>query len=317
VLGIVFLSAVSLFLFAFLLWSESNLRQRRTIRKRLLYLSAGGNHGREKMNIFRNQALKNAGHLDRWLLSLPRIGRLDRLLLRSGLPVDLYGFLIGSVVLSLLITAAGLLLLPVTPALALGASGLALPFFYLKIKEGIFLNRFTEQLPETIDLLTRALRSGHALSSGLTMVVEEMEEPVKSEIGAVVDEMKLGISMQDALANLCNRVPSPDLQFFAVAVLLQKETGGNLTEILSRISKLIRERMKFKRHVKTLTAEGRLSAIILLLLPVVMFLYMCLVNYDYISMLWTEEAGLYLLGGGIFLMLLGAATIKKITMIEV
>jgi tight adherence protein B len=316
-LGIVFLFAGFLFMFVFLLWSESNMRQRRTIRKRLLYLSAGGNHGLERMNIFRNQALKNAGEMDRLLLSLPRIGRLDRLLLRSGLPVDLYGFLLGSVLFSLLITAAGLLLLPAATAVLLGALGLVLPFFYLKIKEGIFLNSFTEQLPETIDLLTRALRSGHALSSGLTMVVEEMEDPVKSEIGAVVDEMKLGISLQDALANLCKRVPSPDLKFFAVAVLLQKETGGNLTEILDRISLLIRERMKFKRHVKTLTAEGRLSAVILLLLPVALFLYMYTVNYDYISMLWTVEEGYYLLVGGIVMMLLGAVTIKKITMIEV
>jgi tight adherence protein B len=316
-LGIVFISAVFLFMFIFLLWSESNIRHRRSIRKRLLYLSAGGNHGREKMNVFRNQALKNAGDVDRFILSLPRIGRLDRLLLRSGLPVDLYGFLLGSVIFSLLATAAGLLLLPGVAAVGLGALGLLLPFFYLKIKEKIFLANFTEQLPETIDLLTRALRSGHALSSGFTMVVEEMEDPVKSEFAAMADEMKLGISMQDALANLCKRVPSPDLRFFAVAVLLQKETGGNLTEILMQISHLIRERTKFRRHVKTLTAEGRLSAIILLLLPVAMFFYMYLVNYDYISMLWTEEVGRYLLGGGIVLMLLGAATIKKITMIEV
>jgi tight adherence protein B len=316
-MGIVFLFAVSFFMFIFILWSESSIRHRRTIRKRLLYLSAGGNHGLERMNIHRNQSLKAAGELEKLLLGLPRISRLDRLLLRSDLPVDLYGFLLGSIIISLLTTAVGLFLLPVSSALALGVMSLMVPFLYLKIKEGIFLTRFTEQLPETIDLLARALRSGHALSSGFTMVVEEMENPVKSEIAAVVDEMKLGISLQDALANLCKRVPSPDLRFFAVAVLLQKETGGNLTEILDRISHLIRERMKFKRHVKTLTAEGRLSAAILLLLPVALFSYMYLVNYDYISMLWTEKEGYYLLFGGMLLMLLGAVTIKKITIIEV
>jgi tight adherence protein B len=317
-LGIIFLFAASLFLFFFFLWSGSNLRKRRSVRQRLLYLSAGGNHGFEKLNIYRKQALKNASPLDRMILNLPRISSLDRLLLRSGLPVGLYGFLFSTLAFAGLVTAAGTLLLPSDlAALALGTGSLFLPFLYLKMKERCFLVRFTEQLPEAVDLLARALRSGHALTSGFSMVAEEMEEPVKSEVAALVDEMKLGLSMKDALDNLCRRVPSADLKFFAVAVLLQKETGGNLTEILDKIGSLIRERIQFKQHVKTLTAEGRLSALILLLLPVLMFLYIYFVNYDYISLLWTRKEGYYMLTGGILLMVMGAISIKKITMIEV
>jgi tight adherence protein B len=317
-LAIVFLFAVSLFWFLFSLWSGSSMRQRRAVRQRLLYLSAGGNHGREKMNIYRNQALKNAGSLDRLLLSLPRISSLDRLVLRSGLPVGLYGFLFASLVLAVLATVVGAHLLPdENAAWVLGAGSSLLPFAYLKTRERAFLNQFNEQLPETIDLLSRALRSGHALTSGFSMVSEEMKNPIKSEMTAVMDEMKMGLSMKDALDNLCQRVPSTDLKFFAVAVLLQKETGGNLTEILDKIGSLIRERIQFKRQVKTLTAEGRLSALILILLPVAMFLYLYFINYEYISLLWTEKEGHYMLTGGITLMLLGAISIKKITMIEV
>jgi tight adherence protein B len=314
-LGIVFLFAMLVFLFLALLWSGSGLRQRKMVRKRLLYISAGG-HGIEKLDLYRKQALTEAGALDRFILSLPRITCLDRLLLRSGLPLDVPGFVVLSLIIAILATAVGFFLIPAGGALCLGAGGALLPWILIKVKEQKFLNRFGEQLPEGIDLLARALRAGHALTSGFGMITEEMDEPIKSEFAAVMDEVKMGLSLKEALDNLCARIPNTDLKFFTVAVLLQRETGGNLTEILDKISLLIRERMKFKRQVRSLTAEGRLSGQILLLLPVAMFVYIYFANYSYISLLWTEPEGFYLMGGGIGLMLLGALSIKKITMID-
>ena len=118
------------------------------------------------------------------------------------------------------------------------------------------------------------------------------------------------------MENFCERVPSPDLRFFTIALLVQKETGGNIAEILDNISRLIRERIQFKRQVETLTAEGKASALILLAMPILMFVYVYFINYDYISLLWTEQIGRYLLTGAIFLQFLGALIISKIVNVE-
>jgi tight adherence protein B len=144
-----------------------------------------------------------------------------------------------------------------------------------------------------------------------------MEEPIKSEFRATVDEISMGLSLKDAFDNLCTRVPSTDLRFFAIALLIQKETGGNIAEILDRIGRLIRERLQFKRQVRALTAEGRLSAWVLILLPLVMLVYMYFVNYDYVSQLWTEKMGLYMLTGGFFLQCVGAFVIRRIVTIDI
>jgi tight adherence protein B len=143
-----------------------------------------------------------------------------------------------------------------------------------------------------------------------------MEDPIGSEFGAAVDEINLGLTLQEAFENLCERVPSTDLRFFAVAIIIQRETGGNVAEILDKISQLIRERIQFARQVKALTAEGRLSAMVLIGLPIVLFAYIFFVNHEYLSLLWKEQIGQYMLGGAIVLQILGAYIIKRIVSIE-
>jgi len=187
---------------------------------------------------------------------------------------------------------------------------------WLRSLEQKSLNKFQEQLPEALDLLGRALRSGHALTSGVEMIAEEMADPLGGEFQAVVDEITMGLTLKEALENLCTRVPNPDLRFFTIAILVQKETGGNIAEILDNISRLIRERVKFKRHVSTLTAEGKVSAVILVLLPVVMFIIIYFLNYNYISLLWTDTEGQKLMAGGIVMLILGVMMIRRIIRIE-
>ena len=149
------------------------------------------------------------------------------------------------------------------------------------------------------------------------MIAEEAQDPIRSEFAATVDEINLGLTMSEALENLCERVPIADLRFFSIAILVQKETGGNIGEILDNISRLIRERIQFKDHVAALTAEGRLSAAVLIALPIVMFIYMYLTNYDYISLLWIEETGHYMIFGAIVLQIIGAYVIKRIVDIDI
>jgi tight adherence protein B len=148
------------------------------------------------------------------------------------------------------------------------------------------------------------------------MISEEMSSPLKDEFREIYDEINFGLSVKDALLNLCERMPLTDVKFFAAATVIQGETGGNIADFMNNISQIIRSRLTFKRNVKTLTAEGRMSAIILLGLPVGLFGYLYLVNFDYISLLWLEKMGQYMLGAGIVLMLAGAYVIKKMVDIE-
>lgn len=318
------LLTASIFLFTaclvgviYLGWMESRFAEKMAIKKRLLFISAGGKHGREKLLNYRDKVLRDVGTFGKLALKVPRLSTLDRMLLKTRLPLSASTFLLLSFALGTLSFLLGLKFLAhFVLAVALGAAFLFLPYLYLKFAERTYHLKFQEQLPEALDLLARALRSGHALTSGLEMVSAEMEDPIGSEFGAAVDEINLGLTLQEAFENLCERVPSTDLRFFAVAIIIQRETGGNVAEILDKISQLIRERIQFARQVKALTAEGRLSAMVLIGLPIVLFAYIFFVNHEYLSLLWKEQIGQYMLGGAIVLQILGAYIIKRIVSIE-
>jgi tight adherence protein B len=322
-LNIVLLLAVFVFVAAivftaFFAWTESRFAEKRQVKRRLLYISAGGKHGQEKLARYRESVLKDIGTYERLIFTLPRLSTLDGLLIKSGLPINATLFLVASAAFGLI----GFLLvynfLPqAIAAVGVGLLCLALPYLLLKLAEKRYYQKFNEQLPEALDLLARAMRSGHALTSGLEMIAKELPDPIKSEFSATVDEINLGLTLKEALDNLCERVPVVDLRYFAIAVLVQKETGGNVAEILDNISRLIRERVQFQRQVKALTAEGRLSAIILIGLPIFMFVYIYLVNYEYIKLLWTEEIGRYMLFGALVMQVIGSYMIKRIVDIEV
>ena len=313
----VFLFVASLVALAYLVWA-GRFAEKLTIKKRLLYISAGGSHGKERLENFKRGLLKNATPLEQLVFSLPRIDWLDRKTIKSRFPINATTFFIISLFLFCAGILLGLWLLPQKPlAIVPGILFMIIPYMTLSAVESRSDARFGEQLPGAMDLMARALRSGHALSSAMEMVAEELDEPIKSEFRAAVDEIKLGLTINEALNNMCRRVPSMDLKFFSVSVIIQRETGGNIAEILDRIGTLIRERVQFKRQVKTLTAEGRLSGNILVALPILMFVYIYLVNYDYISLLWTDPLGIYLLYGGITLQIVGYYVITRIVKIDI
>lgn len=314
----VFIFTVAIIEMAYLAWRESGFVEKRTVKKRLLYISAGGKHGQEKLSVYRKNILKDVGTFDRIVLSLPRYSELDRLLIKTKVPVNATIFIIASITFGIAGVFFGVRLLPnIYAAILLGLLALITPYLLLKFAEHRYYLKFGDQLPEALDLLARAVRSGNSITSGLGMIGEEMTDPISSEFAQTVDEINLGLSMDEAMENLCERVPLSDLRFFAIAILVQKETGGNIGEILNNISKLIRERIQFQRQVRAMTAEGRYSAGVLIGLPIFMFFYMYLTNYAYLSLLWKEQMGHYLIFGGIILQIIGAYLIKRIVTIEI
>jgi tight adherence protein B len=195
--------------------------------------------------------------------------------------------------------------------------GFSIPFVWLIWKRNSRMKKFAAQLPEAMELVARALRAGHSLAAGLQVVADEMPEPVSKEFGRVYEEQNLGISLEDALNNMCERVPNLDLRFFVTSVNIQRQTGGDLAEILDRIGHVIRERFKILGQVKALTAEGRLSGVVLIALPIALFLFMLHIKPDYVELLWTDPMGIKMSLGAIILMLIGSYAIKKIVDIKV
>lgn len=193
----------------------------------------------------------------------------------------------------------------------------ALPFSFVFFKRKQKRDTFAKQLPEALELIARALRAGHSLSSGFQLVGEEMSHPVGTEFSRTFEEHNLGMPLEEALDSLTDRVPNLDLKFFATAVVLQRQTGGDLAEILEKISRLIRERYTIFGQVQALTGEGRLSGIVLLAMPPVLFFVILGMNYDYVMMLFKDPMGRKMLAVTGILQAFGALVIHKIVNIKV
>jgi tight adherence protein B len=198
-----------------------------------------------------------------------------------------------------------------------GAFLAVLPILWLLIRRKRRLKKFAAQLPEALELIARALRSGHSLAAGLSLVAQEMSPPISVEFGRTFEEQNLGIPLEEALESLTKRVPNLDLKFFSTAIILQRQTGGDLAEILDKIGHLIRERFQIWGQVQALTGEGRLSGVVLLALPPALFAVVYRMNPDYLMLLFTDEMGKKMLVGGVIMQLFGALVIRKIVNIRV
>lgn len=192
-----------------------------------------------------------------------------------------------------------------------------LPLGWLIFRRRKRMKQIAAQLPDALELMARGLRAGHSLSAGFNLVAEEMLPPISGEFGRVFEEQNLGVPLDDALNSLTDRVPNMDLRFFATAVILQRQTGGDLAEILDKIGHLVRERFKIWGQIQALTGEGRLSGVVLLALPPLLFLAVYHLNPDYVMVLFTDPMGKKMLAGGAVLQLLGALVIRKIINIRV
>lgn len=198
-----------------------------------------------------------------------------------------------------------------------GMAMAVVPVFWLFWRRRRRLKAFAVQLPDALDLLARALRAGQSLGAGFSMVASEVSAPLGKEFGRVFEEQNLGIPLEEALESLTERVPNLDLKFFATALVLQRQTGGDLAEILDKIGSLIRERFQIWGQVQALTGEGRLSGVVLMGLPFVLFLALYKLNPDYVMVLFTDPMGRKMLAFAVIMQVLGALCIRKIVNIKV
>jgi tight adherence protein B len=207
------------------------------------------------------------------------------------------------------------------PSMALafiaGLGVAAIPTATLYFKRWRRMRKFEELLPDTIDLMARALRAGHTISSAIEMVASEGSEPVASEFRQVFEKQNFGLPLREAMLSLAERVPLPDVSFLVTAILVQKETGGNLAEVLDKTALVIRERFRLRGQLRVYTAQGRLTGWILAGLPVIMFVLLNLVNPGYMKILVTDPAGRTLIYVGIVLMVVGAWVIRRVIDIKV
>lgn len=196
--------------------------------------------------------------------------------------------------------------------------GLALlPWWRVASKRRKRIDKIERQFPEALDLMSRAMRAGHAFPTAVKMVGDEMPPPLGRDFRILFDEMNYGVPASEALEHLAERVPVPDVSYFVVAVMIQRESGGNLAELLDKIASIVRERLKLLGEVRTLSAEGRLSAIILTALPFGVGLLVNIVNPEFMSVLWTDPAGIRMVGVAIFMMLVGILWMRSIIRIRV
>jgi tight adherence protein B len=268
--------------------------------------------------IAKKKVLSDVPYLNQILTALPGVDRLDALMRQANVKYTLGFFILLTIALGL---TGYLIFYIVTKSqvlsflLAVACAGL--PLFALRSKKKKRMAKFEKQLPEGLGLIARALRAGHAFTSGMKLASEEFGDPLGPEFDETLDEINFGVSVPEALKNLAQRVDCPDVRFFVVSVILQRETGGNLAEIIENLAHLIRERFKFRGKLRVLTAEGRLSATILLILPFVLFLAFLLLSPEYVVDLVIDPIGKIMVGIGAVLMFIGIVMIKRIIKVEV
>lgn len=264
------------------------------------------------------ERLSNVPTLDRLLTPLGRVAApLQRTITQSGLKVTLGTVLLASACLA----ALGFFVVHTYLHLTLVAAVVAaiaacIPYGYVARARGQRMLKFEEQFPEAIDLLSRALRAGHALTTGLSMVAEELPQPIGSEFQMLYDQQNFGLPLSHALRNFAERIPSLDARFFVTAVLTQKEAGGNLSEVLDNLASIIRDRFKVKRQVRVISAHGRITGWVLSALPTTLALFFCFMNPEKYSTFYRDPLGMQLIAGALFLQLIGVVIIKKIVNIE-
>lgn len=260
-----------------------------------------------------------------------RLPRLNELLARTAPGqalqawVGTSGVRVSAAELMIMSGALGLmgLVLPGTfgkPAVLGAALGLALavlPWWRVAHARRLRIERIERQFPQALDLMTRAMRAGHAFGSAVRMVAEELPEPLGQDFRILFDEMNYGVPAPTALAHLAERVPLPDVSYFVVAVMIQRESGGNLAELLDKIATIVRERLKLHGEIRTLSAEGRLSAIILTALPFAVGIVVHVVNPQFMGVLWTDTSGLRMVGAALLMMVLGTLWMRRIIRIRV
>jgi tight adherence protein B len=325
IIAILVFVVVALGVFSVASLMDQRSAQARLLRERLASVKEAAAHQpNEELALVRDEMLSKIPALDHLLRRSSRISNLQPFLEQANLKIRAGNIVMLCVVSAVVAGAAGFLLagsLPPKQALLFAAVGLVLggffPYSYASYRRTKRFQRFEELFPDAIDTLARAVRAGHAFTTALELIANELSEPVASEFRKLFEEQKFGLPVRDALMNLAGRMPLVDVKFFVTAVMLQRETGGNLAEILDNLSYVIRERFKIMRQVRVYTAQGRLTMMLLMGLPPLIVITMLTTSPAFIRPLFADPIGHVLIVAGVVLQTFGYFVIRKIIQIQV
>lgn len=314
----VFATVFLLLLVVFLIAYERLARRNRRLRERMRNIVEEKEVAPESQYlILRDQSYSHIPFFDRILSRMASARRLQEYIDQAGLPIRA-----GALILAALSMASviGFVVAILTGAELLGIlvalTTIPIPFLWVSWVRSKRIDRFEELLPEAIDLTVNALKSGFSLESSLSLVAQEMPEPVGNEFAITYEEQNLGVDFVKALDNLTTRMPSDDLRIMTTAITIQRRTGGNLAEILAMLARMIRERFTLRREIRIHTAQGRLSGTILVLLPVALAIMIQFLNPNYLKILFEDPVGLYMVFVVIVLQIIGIYAIKQIVRLK-
>jgi tight adherence protein B len=318
VAALVFIAVFVLFAVLLLLVGSGGSQAKKQVSARLDSVLLKAHKSDEEVSVRKQEALSTIPLLNRLLASLEIAPKLRDLLVQANLTWTPGRLVLLSVVcwlvpawLVYLKTGAGVI------SLIFGLVCATAPLGYVRFKRRKRFDEFEKGLPAALDLIVSALRSGHSLISALGLVAKEIPDPIGREFRICFDEQNYGLELRTAMQNLTNRIPIQDVQMMVTAILIQKETGGNLAEVLDRCSHIIRERFQLKREIRSKTAQGRLTGMVLALMPIGLGFLLYLVKPDTMSLLWTRALGLKMLYTGLGLMAVGGLIIRKIVRVKV
>jgi len=316
---LVFLFALFLVLGAYLIATHGSEAKRVRLQQRLAEALLHSAHTEDvEVVLARNELMSEIPWMNRVLLRIQAALQLKRMLDQADLHITPSRLLMFSIMAGIL---AGLAASVISTSIILmivgGLVAAALPFLHVWWKRKKRFNEFLEQLPDALDLMSRGLSAGHAFSEALHMVSMEMPDPIAAEFRKTYDEQNLGLSLKLALENLMQRIPLLDLRMCVTAVLIQRETGGNLAEILEKVAYTIRERFRIMGDLKTLTISSQISAWLLCGLPIFVAIAVTVMNPEYMSVLWKDQRGHYLIAAALIMQVTGMLIVRKILDIKI
>jgi tight adherence protein B len=316
---VVFLFCLFSVFAAYLLATRGSDARRQRLQKRLAEtLLHAGHVDDEEIRLAREELMSEIPWLNRAMVRMQSATKIKRVIEQADLQITVTRLVMFSLMAAMLAGLAASMV-SISWLVILGASLVAgaVPFVHVLYKRKKRLGAFLEHLPDALELMSRALSAGHAFTEALYMVSTEMPEPIATEFRKTYEEQNLGLSLKLALDNLAERVPLLDLRLCITAILIQRETGGNLAEILEKVSYTIRERFRILEDLKTLTTSSRMSAWILCALPVGVAMVVTYLNPDYMSVLWTDERGHRLIFVAVCMQVIGTLIIRKILRIKI
>jgi tight adherence protein B len=316
---VVFVTCLFITYALYLITSRSSDKRRRLLNERLAEaIRSSANSSDAEVQLAREELLSEIPWLNRSLVKIEFTSRLKRIIDQADLNITVMALVLFSGMAGVLAFLATWMVSPsYLLRIVVGLLAGSFPFLHVLSKRKKRMKRFLQLLPDTLDLMSRGLSAGHAFTEALHMVGTEMPEPIAGEFRKTYDEQNLGLSLKLALDNMVHRMPLLDLRMCVTAILIQRETGGNLSELLEKVAHTIRERFRIQEDLKTLTLSSRWSAWLLCALPVGLAVYMSAMNPDYMEVMWRDPRGHRLLAVAAIMQVLGMLMVKKIMQIKI